>query len=117
MTSLDTKLILVVEGVVVNFIDITEFKQLEISEKRLAVVVRDSNDVITIQNFEGKILAWNKMAEKFYRWTESEALKMNIKELTPEEKVEEAMDKLKKLALNEEIKPYQTKRITKKQAK
>ena len=102
-----------VEGVVVNFIDITEFKQLETSEKRLAVVVRDSNDAITVQNFEGKILAWNKMAEKFYGWTESEALKMNIRELIPEEKVEETMDKLKKMALDEKIKPYQTKRITK----
>lgn len=102
-----------VEGVVVNLIDITEFKQLETTEKRLAVVVRDSNDAITIQNFEGEILAWNKMAEKFYGWTESEALQMNIKELIPEEKIDEAISKLKRLALDEEIKPYQTKRITK----
>jgi len=30
--------------------------------RRMATVVRDSNDAITIQDFEGRITAWNRGA-------------------------------------------------------
>ena len=50
----------VIEGAVLTFVDITERKQLE-RQQRLAIVVRDSSDAITVQDFEGAILAWNPM--------------------------------------------------------
>ena len=38
--------------------------------RRLATVVRDSNDAITIQDFEGRITAWNHGAELMYGYSE-----------------------------------------------
>ena len=51
--------------------------------RRLATVVKDSNDAITIHDFEGHITAWNHGAELMYGYSEKEALKMNIDLLTP----------------------------------
>ena len=41
---------------------------------RLAAVVRDSNDAVTMMDFEGRVLAWNPEAERIYGWSEAEAL-------------------------------------------
>ena len=51
--------------------------------RRLAVILKDSNDAITVLDLKGEILAWNKGAEKMYGYTEEEALKMNISQLIP----------------------------------
>jgi two-component system, chemotaxis family, CheB/CheR fusion protein len=101
----------VIEGAVITFTDITELKRLqEIS--RLAVVVRDSNDAITVQDLEGQILAWNPGAEKIYGWSEAEALEMNIRETVPENKRAEALEKVLRLAHSENLEPFKTERLT-----
>jgi PAS domain S-box-containing protein len=46
--------------------------------RRLAVVVRDAHDAITVQDLDGRILAWNPGAERMYGWSEAEALAMNF---------------------------------------
>lgn len=76
----------VIDGVIITFEDITELRVLLESAKRLATVVEDSNDAITLQDLEGNIIAWNKGAERLYGFSESEALKMNIKDITSNEK-------------------------------
>ncbi len=96
-----------IEGAVITFIDITN------SLNRLAVVVMDSRDAITVQDFEGTIHSWNPGAEKLYGWKEFQVLNKSINIVVPEEKQGEEMEKLKKLALNEDVEPYQTLRVTK----
>ena len=55
----------VIEGAVITFVDITEMKQARDALRkandllRLAVVVRDAHDAITVQDLDGRILAWN----------------------------------------------------------
>ncbi|WP_367847130.1 chemotaxis protein CheB [Rhodoferax sp. WC2427] len=79
----------VIEGVVITFVDITEIvRTREALRKanellRLAVVVRDAFDAITVQDLDGRILAWNPGAERMYGWTEAEALQMNVRDLLP----------------------------------
>jgi two-component system CheB/CheR fusion protein len=94
-------------GVVITFQKQTE------SLRRLAAVVNDSGDAITLQDMGGRILAWNPMAEKIYGWSEEEALTMNINSMILEGQKEEALDLLKKLSKAEILKPYLAKRITK----
>jgi PAS domain-containing protein len=44
-----------------------------------------SNDAITMQALDGRILAWNRGAARMYGYSEQEALRMNIDTLVPEE--------------------------------
>lgn len=53
-----------------------------LDERRLATVVRDSNDAVFVLDLEGTILAWNRGAERAYGYTDQEALGMNIRTIT-----------------------------------
>ena len=109
----------VIEGAVITFVDISETKTvkealLKTNEQlRLAVVVRDAHDAITVQDLEGRILAWNPGAERSYGWSEIEALAMNVRDLIPESLREEALAKIHQLSQAKILKPYRTQRICK----
>ncbi len=77
------------------------------------MVVRDAHDAITVQDLEGRILAWNPGAERMYGWSEAEALAMNIRDLIPEGRREEALAMVRQLARAEVLEPYRTQRIAK----
>jgi two-component system CheB/CheR fusion protein len=101
-----------VDGIVMTFVDLTEQKRMQFLE-RLATVVRDSNDAITLQDSEGRILAWNRGAERMYGWSETEALAMNIEEIVPKDKRQETLSYVKALAAGEVVESFETQRITK----
>ena len=79
-----------IEGVVMTFIDIDSVKDAERlrralqQERRLAAVVRDSSDAVTVQDFSGRILAWNRRAEEMYGYSEEEALQLKSSNLIAE---------------------------------
>ncbi len=100
-------------GVVITFIDITTRKRSEVQAQRLAAVVRDSNDAITVQDFDGNILAWNRGAERIFGWTEREALAMNIRDIVPELHRASALAFAEELASGKIVEAFQTHRITK----
>jgi PAS domain S-box-containing protein len=79
----------------------------------MATVLRDSNDAITVQNFDGKITAWNRGAERMYGYTEAEALKLKIRDIVPEDKRAEAREFGASIARGEVISAIETQRITK----
>jgi two-component system, chemotaxis family, CheB/CheR fusion protein len=109
----------VIEGAVISFAEITEMKKaqaaLRESEamRRLAVVVRDSHDAIAVQDLEGRILAWNPGAERMYGWSEAEALRMNILDLIPEGRRQDALAVLRQQSRAEVLEPYHMQRIAK----
>ena len=109
----------VIEGAVITFVNITEHKREEESLRkanalgRLAVVVHDTCDAMIVQDLAGRILAWNPAAEKIYGWSETEALKMNIRDLIPDRLREEAVATIQHLSRAEILKPYSTQRIAK----
>lgn len=109
----------VIEGVVITFFDISEIKQVQAALRdteilnRLAVVVRDAYDAITVQDLKGRILAWNPAANRMYGWTEAEALALNIRDLIPEGQLESALAVVQQLVQDQMIAPYRTQRITK----
>jgi len=109
----------VIEGAVISFIDITETVQTrEALQKanelaRLAVVVRDAHDAITVQDLGGRILAWNPGAARMYGWSEAEALLMNVRQRIPEALREKALTTLRQLSRSQVLEPYRTQRISK----
>jgi len=109
----------VIEGAVITFVDITEMKRLEGLQRevhdlrRLAVVVRDAHDAITVQDLEGRIIAWNPGATRMYGWTETEALALSVNDRIPPPLRASAMERLTKLSKAEIIEPYLARRLTK----
>lgn len=81
--------------------------------RRMATVIKDSNDAITFQDLEGNILAWNQGAEIMYGYSEAEALNMNIVDTVPKEYQEEALGFLASLKRGELVPNLETKRKTK----
>jgi two-component system CheB/CheR fusion protein len=108
----------VIEGAVISFVDITGTVRVreELHKAndllRLAVVVRDAHDAITVQDLNGKTLAWNPGAVRLYGWSEAQALQMNVHERIPEARREGALAKLASLSRSETLQPYQTQRLS-----
>ena len=102
----------VIDGIVITFMDITKIKQGETALRRLATVVRDSNDAITVQDLKGNITEWNKGAEKMYGYSAKQALKMNVLDIVPEHKRKEASAFVKKIQ-EQDVESFKTQRLTK----
>jgi two-component system CheB/CheR fusion protein len=108
----------VIEGVVVSFVDIMEMKLAKDAlrkaneQLRLAVVVRDARDAITVQDLEGHIIAWNPGAVRLYGWSEAEALAMNVRDRIPKGLREDALARVHQLSRAEVLEPYLTQRLT-----
>ena len=93
--------------------EISERKLALEEASRMATVVRDSNDAITVQDFEGQITAWNRGAELMYGYSEAEALTMNIELLTAPGKVDEQKGFVRRLVAGEAVTSLETQRLTK----
>jgi two-component system CheB/CheR fusion protein len=109
----------VIEGAVITFVNISEIVQAREAlrkaneQLRLAVVVRDAFDAITVQDLTGRTLAWNPGAVRMYGWTEAEALSMNVRDRIPPALQKEALARVHQLSQAEVLEPYHTQRITK----
>lgn len=91
-----------------------EYKQAHKQDhRRLAAVVRHSNDAIMIQDMDGRITAWNRGAEEMYGYAEEEALEMNIECITPADKVAEQKEFARRLITGEAVHSFETQRVTK----
>lgn len=109
----------VIEGAVITFVEITDIVSTREALRkanellRLAVVVRDAFDAITVQDLDGRIIAWNPGAARMYGWTELEALSMNVLDRIPANLQEQALAKVHQLSQAETLEPYQTQRLAK----
>jgi len=109
----------IIEGAVISFVDITEIVHVRDSLRaannllRLAVVVRDAHDAITVQDLDGRTLAWNPGAVRMYGWSEPEALAMRVRDRIPQELREGALERLRQLSRAKILEPSRTRRLTK----
>ena len=100
-----------IEGVVMTFIDIDSVKDAERlrralqHERRLAAVVRDSSDAVTVQDFSGRILAWNRRAEEIYGYSEAEALQFNSRVLIADRSLDDMKNVVQQLQLGNKSVP------------
>lgn len=101
----------IIDGVVITFLNVQKIKQAD-KLRRLATVLEDSNDAVTILDMEGNILTWNKGAQQMYGWTEYQALKMNFSEFLPDAKQDELESIVEKLEKKVPIIPFKTQRKT-----
>ena len=99
--------------------DVTEMQRMAAALRkandllRLAVVVRDAHDAITVQDMDGRIIAWNPGAVRLYGWSEAEALALNVRDRIPPTLREEALATVHQLSQAEILAPYRTQRLAK----
>jgi two-component system CheB/CheR fusion protein len=100
-------------GLVISFLDETDRIASERTLRRLATVVRDSSEAITVVDVEGVILEWNRGALRMYGFTEDEALGMNISEFIALEQVDYAHNMLRQVIAGEQVEPVEAVRRAK----
>jgi two-component system CheB/CheR fusion protein len=110
----------VIEGAVITFVEISVLRrtQDELREAnqqllRMAVVVRDANDAITVIDLSGRILAWNPAATRIYGWTEAEALQLSNVDRVPAAERQNIAARLRELIEARTLVPYRDQRLTK----
>ena len=101
----------VIEGLVITFVDITDFAKSREELRRLAVIIRDTSDAVISQDLLGNILSWNPAAVKLYGWSEKEALRMKISNIIPDNYREKELSIIQRLSVAEVLTPYQTERL------
>lgn len=81
--------------------------------RRLLVILKDSNDAITVLDLRGNIICWNRGAERMYGYSEHEALSMNLADLIPPDLRNKEMEYLKLIASGETVEAFEGQRVTK----
>ncbi len=111
------KLDLQFAGAVINFVDITELSAAREAlgkaqqQERLAVVLRDASDAITVQALDGSTRAWNPGATRLYGWTEAEALRLSLSDRVPPALRDQALEELQAAASPAGMTPHRTQRL------
>ncbi len=77
-----------VGGIVITFVDISARKTADLQAIRLAAIVRDSADAITVIDLQGRFIEWNQGAERLFGWTENQARVKDIQSITPADAME-----------------------------
>jgi two-component system CheB/CheR fusion protein len=103
----------VVAGVVITLADITRIKRAEADLRRLATALIASNDAVTVLDLEGRILDWNRAAERMYGYSAAEAQQMSYEALVPEEDRAQFRGRLAAIARDEKVESVEVRRRTK----
>lgn len=99
-------------GAVVTWTDITHVKRADERSRRLAAVVQDSNDAVTVFDLKGRFLAWNRAATAMYGYSEAEALRMSVSNMLPRGARQDHLDFILQALHNEALHSYETRRVT-----
>jgi two-component system CheB/CheR fusion protein len=111
-----------IEGAVIVFVDmlvdVDKVKRSEArlrsaseQEQRLAALLKDAGDAVTVQGFDGSIRAWNPAAERIYGYSESEALAMSVDRLIPPEALTSHLDAIARLRRGDTVDPFESPRL------
>jgi PAS domain S-box-containing protein len=79
----------------------------------LAAIVEDSEDPILSKTLEGKILTWNKAAERVYGYRAEEVIGKNVTMLLAPDQLDEEKNLLQRLRNGEKVEHFETVRRTK----
>ena len=92
---------------------VEELRAAAVHLRRLAAVLTDSNDAVTVYDLQGRITGWNHGGTRIYGYTEAEALQMGLEQLIPEELRPDADGLLERFRRGERVDSLETRRLTK----
>ena len=93
--------------------DITDRKQVEEARSRVAAIVESSHDAIISKTLDGRIVSWNREAERLFGYTAAEAIGQHITMLLPPDRLAEEGRILARLQRGERIEEFETIRLSK----
>lgn len=96
----------------ISFIEVVNETD-EIDLLRLDTIIESTQDAIISKDFDGKILSWNRGAEKLFGFKEDEVIGQNITIVFPIERLAEELEIMEKIRAGGKIDHYETIRTTK----
>ncbi|MEQ1439589.1 PAS domain S-box protein [Fontimonas sp. SYSU GA230001] len=93
--------------------DVSDRKRERDATARLAAIVESSNDAIMGKDLHGRITSWNRAAEAMYGYAAAEIIGQPVERLFPLERRKEEAEILARVRRGEQIKHYETERLTK----
>ncbi len=93
--------------------DISQRKQAETHNARMAAVALASHDALFGITLDGIVETWNPAAERLFGYTSSEIIGQHIRILAEPEKHEEQRDLMRRAHGNETVGPYDARRLHK----
>ena len=93
--------------------DVTDRKQAEEAQARLAAIVESSQDAIIGKTLDSRITSWNAAAEYLFGYSAAEAVGQRITMLIPAERQDEEDKIIARLRQGERIEHFETVRIRK----
>jgi PAS domain S-box-containing protein len=98
---------------IVFVIDLTERMKARTELERLARIVETTDEAILSLSLDGRILSWNRGAEKLYGYSANEIIGQNAKVLIPEDRKDEYLHLRKTIESGQSLENYETVRLTK----
>ncbi|HEY2083688.1 MAG TPA: PAS domain S-box protein, partial [Verrucomicrobiae bacterium] len=95
-------------GVVLVFRDATKQRAAELTARKLATIVENSDDAIISKDLNGIITTWNRGAERIFGYTTDEAVGRPIQMLIPPDHINEEPQILDRIRKGERVDHYQT---------
>ena len=102
-----------ISGVVLVFRDVTQRRQAEAVQARLAAIVETSDDAIIGKDLDGIITSWNAGAERIFGYSADEIVGRSIGLLIPPDRRNEESEILAKLRRGEQVDHFESVRLTK----
>jgi PAS domain S-box-containing protein len=93
--------------------DITERKRQEEAQARLAAIVTSSADAVVGKTLDGIVEHWNEAAERMFGYSAGEMIGQSIRRVIPADRQAEEDMILARLAQDQSIVHFETKRVTK----
>ena len=102
-----------VEGVIVNALDVTEQRTIEEAKLRLASVVENTDDAIFTKTLDGVITSWNRGAEIIFGYKADEIMGKSVELLMPPDDRGSWKEIISRIKKGERINRYETARLRK----
>lgn len=100
-------------GAVLVFRDVTERRNAEEAQARLAAIVESSQDAIISKTLDGVIRSWNTGAERLFDYPAHEAIGQPITLIIPPDRRDEEFEILARISQGERIEHFETVRVSK----
>ncbi|WP_198045822.1 sensor histidine kinase [Novosphingobium aquimarinum] len=89
------------------------FERLQEVSARLVAIIESSDDAIVGKDLDGRIVSWNRGAERLFGYRETEILGETMAKLIPGDRPEEGPSMLARIRQSQRLKSFQTRRVRK----